>query len=298
MPVVGDGDIADRVADFLTANQGAFEIGVEPVQAYLARTGAAEPPADVLAQVSRLQRVYQLTPDDASMAVLLRHNLDSAFAITRYDAAGFIRAFAGQARRRRYRGGDPRPRQADLRLDAEHRRRLPERPGAPRPRRVMPSHGSTTAGTGVSGHRVPDARGPVRVAGLLPLLGLQLDPQPGGLPGRSAELPRPAAPAGHQPAGRLARPPSRPAVPAVDVREHQHRAAVHRPGQRDARVLRGQRALDRRLSGPRHRRRITSAELLASPQYVDDAAYASLQATPSSRRRCRSTGRSSCCGCT
>jgi hypothetical protein len=93
MPVVGDGDIAGRVATFLTDNQGAFAIGVEPVQAYLARTGAAEPPADVLAQVSRLQRVYQLTPDDASMAVLLRHNLDSAFAITRYDAAAFTRAF-------------------------------------------------------------------------------------------------------------------------------------------------------------------------------------------------------------
>ena len=65
------------------------------------------------------------------MAVLLRHNLDSAFAITRYDAAGFIRAFAGQARRRRHRGRDPRPGQADLRRDAEHDRRLPERPGGP-----------------------------------------------------------------------------------------------------------------------------------------------------------------------
>ena len=50
----------------------------------------------MIAQVSRLQRVYQLTPDDASMTVLLRHNLDSANAVTRYDAPGFIRAFAGK----------------------------------------------------------------------------------------------------------------------------------------------------------------------------------------------------------
>jgi hypothetical protein len=93
IPVVGTSDTANLVADFLTQNQDTFEIGVEPVQAYLARTGAPAPPPSVVAQVSRLQRVYQLTPDDTSMAVLLRHNLDSAFAITRYDAASFTRAF-------------------------------------------------------------------------------------------------------------------------------------------------------------------------------------------------------------
>jgi hypothetical protein len=93
IPVVGSPDAASLVADFLTQNQHTFEIGVEPVQAYLARTGAPAPDGSVVAQVSRLQRVYQLTPDDTSMAVLLRHNLDSAFAITRYDAASFTRAF-------------------------------------------------------------------------------------------------------------------------------------------------------------------------------------------------------------
>ena len=96
IPVAGNADTADLVASFLTENQGTFEIGVEPVEAYLARTGLPAPPADVIAQVSRLQRVYQLTPDDASMTVLLRHNLDSAFAVTRYDAAGFARAFAAK----------------------------------------------------------------------------------------------------------------------------------------------------------------------------------------------------------
>jgi hypothetical protein len=96
IPVAGSADTAELVADFLTENQGTFEIGVEPVEAYLARTGAPAPAAGVIAQVSRLQRVYQLTPDDASMTVLLRHNLDSAFAVTRYDAAGFTRAFAAK----------------------------------------------------------------------------------------------------------------------------------------------------------------------------------------------------------
>jgi hypothetical protein len=97
IPVVGDANTADQVGAFLNSpDHASFDIGAEPVQAYLARTGQADVPAEVIAQVSRIQRVYQMTPDDSSMAVLLRHNLDSAFAVTRFDAAGFTRAFAGK----------------------------------------------------------------------------------------------------------------------------------------------------------------------------------------------------------
>ncbi len=95
MPVTGTPDLAAGVADFLTASDGQFQVAVEAVEAYLARTGQAAAPA-IVTQVKRLQRAYQLTPDDASMAVLLSHDLDSAFAITRYDPAGFARAFGDQ----------------------------------------------------------------------------------------------------------------------------------------------------------------------------------------------------------
>ncbi|HEV2451110.1 MAG TPA: neuraminidase-like domain-containing protein [Streptosporangiaceae bacterium] len=95
LPLTGDSDTAGLVAGFLAEHQGEFEIGVEPVEAYLARTGLASPPAPVVTQVKRLQRAYQLTPDDTSLPVLLSHNLDSAFAITRYDSGGFVRAFSG-----------------------------------------------------------------------------------------------------------------------------------------------------------------------------------------------------------
>ena len=96
LPVTGNARAATEVAGFLTTNQGQFEIGAEPVEAYLARTGLTGTPAAVVAEVKRLQRAYQLTPDDASLGVLLRHNLDSAFAVTRYDADGFTRAFASE----------------------------------------------------------------------------------------------------------------------------------------------------------------------------------------------------------
>jgi len=96
MPVAGPPDLAAGVAEFLTSNAGQFEIGIEPVQGYIARTGLTDTPADVIAAVQRLQRAYQLSPDDTSLAVLLRHNLDSAFAITRYDQAGFARSFGDE----------------------------------------------------------------------------------------------------------------------------------------------------------------------------------------------------------
>ncbi len=96
LPVPGDTDVAEGVASFLDSQQASFLIGVEPVQAFINRTGLTKTPAEVVTAIKRIQRVYQLTPDDLSMSVLLFHNLDSAFAITRYDSAGFVRAFAGQ----------------------------------------------------------------------------------------------------------------------------------------------------------------------------------------------------------
>jgi Neuraminidase-like domain/FHA domain/Salmonella virulence plasmid 28.1kDa A protein len=96
LPVPGPAKVADTVASFLTENQAGFVIGAEPVQAYIARMGLTQTDPTVVSAIKRIQRVYQLTPDDASTSVLLFHNLDSAFAITRYDSAGFVRAFAGQ----------------------------------------------------------------------------------------------------------------------------------------------------------------------------------------------------------
>ena len=96
MPIADSADIVTGVVNFLTSNQGQFEIGVEPVETYIARVGLTSTPAGVIKQVKRLQQVYQLTPDDTSLAVLLRHDLDSALAVTRYDPTGFVRTFADE----------------------------------------------------------------------------------------------------------------------------------------------------------------------------------------------------------
>jgi hypothetical protein len=94
MKITDTAAVATDIHDFLTANQGKFEMGLEPVEAYIARSKLGGTSAAVVTQIKRLQRVYQLTPDDQSMTVLLGNQLDSAYAVTRYDSAGFVRAFA------------------------------------------------------------------------------------------------------------------------------------------------------------------------------------------------------------
>ena len=96
LPITDNPDVARGVADFLTSNQGTFEIGIEPAGSFAARTGLTGVPAEVMRQVERLQRAYRLTSDHAGLAILLRHNLDSAFAITRYDREGFADALASE----------------------------------------------------------------------------------------------------------------------------------------------------------------------------------------------------------
>jgi hypothetical protein len=84
------------VTKFLTDNQGKFEIGIESIEAFLARTKLTGTPVPVVNEIKRLQRVYQMTRDDQTMAVLLQHNHDSAQTIARYEQGAFVRAFAAK----------------------------------------------------------------------------------------------------------------------------------------------------------------------------------------------------------
>ena len=83
---------ADEAADFLAAHQAEFVFGVETVDAYIARNNLTPSKAAVY-HLRRLQRAYQMTSTDHAMSALLASGIDSAFAITRYDADGFARAF-------------------------------------------------------------------------------------------------------------------------------------------------------------------------------------------------------------
>jgi hypothetical protein len=95
LPVAGEAPVLDEVYQFLTANQGAFELGLHPVDAFLRDTGAALS-NQAAAKVRLLQRVYQLSPTDQAMAGMLARGLDSAHAIAQYDESAFVRLFGGE----------------------------------------------------------------------------------------------------------------------------------------------------------------------------------------------------------
>jgi hypothetical protein len=93
IPLAGSPAAAGEAADFLAAHQADFVFGVEPVEAYVARNKLT-PSKTAVFHLKRLQRTYQMTTSDQTLSTLLNANLDSAFAITRYDAGGFVRAYA------------------------------------------------------------------------------------------------------------------------------------------------------------------------------------------------------------
>jgi hypothetical protein len=85
--------VPDRVHAFLTEHQGSFEIGVQPVEQFITQNKLSVA-KDVVAQVSRLQRVYQITPSDQALTGLLKRGIDSAYQVVRYDKETFVQSFA------------------------------------------------------------------------------------------------------------------------------------------------------------------------------------------------------------
>lgn len=92
MPLNAEQPVKRAVAEFLTRHQGEFELGLQPVEQYLRKNDIRLEGA-VLAEVKKLQRVYQISPSDEAMATLLRRGLDSASAVVCYDEQAFMNAF-------------------------------------------------------------------------------------------------------------------------------------------------------------------------------------------------------------
>ena len=261
LPVQGDATVATGVAAFLTANQGKFEIGIEPVEAYVARAKITGTAPEVVTQIKRLQRVYQLTPDDQSMTVLLQAN--SRFrgrhpALRRFGIRRQLRRGPG---RRGDGREDLRPGPAYSWQCPQHRHALPGGAAGTGARRRIdradPRHPlEAGCGGGEPGRRLSDLTDPARIDGLLPLRGLPVDPQPRRLPGRPAALHRlpdagqrlPESPGGAASAA------AGPAAAAAHLRQYQHGLALYRHRQRDPGIFRRQQLLARRLRRLQHRR--------------------------------------------
>lgn len=84
-----------QVNQFLTEHQGAFEFGVQSVDQFIADNEIdAEP--EVAQEVQRLQRVYQISPTNETMAALLDSGMDAAAHVAQYDKEVFVDMFAEQ----------------------------------------------------------------------------------------------------------------------------------------------------------------------------------------------------------
>lgn len=115
LPLTGDADVRDAVYAFLTENQGRFEIGMNPVERYIARNDLGDQVEEpVKEQIKRIQRVYQITPTDEATKVLLDNNLDSAYRIVGYDEAEFVQNFKEDL------GGDDNARQTYAKSQQVH----------------------------------------------------------------------------------------------------------------------------------------------------------------------------------
>lgn len=90
-----DDKIRTEVADFLDTHRDDLFMGTQSVEQYIRHKDVKVQP-DTLRELQRLQRVYQVTPGDDSMAVLLREGVDSAYAIVSYGRERFVEQFGGK----------------------------------------------------------------------------------------------------------------------------------------------------------------------------------------------------------
>jgi hypothetical protein len=86
-------DVSSQVHEFLTENQGKFEIGVHPVERYIADNKLSVN-EKVLEPLLRLQRTYQITASDQALIGLAQRGIDSARQVVSHDRETFVRSFA------------------------------------------------------------------------------------------------------------------------------------------------------------------------------------------------------------
>ena len=92
LPAKGGSKVEDEVYKFLQDTQDKFEIGAHPVEKFI-KDNNIKLGEEALNELKRLQRVYQVSPSDNAMKVLWDNSLDSALSIVQYDEKEFIETF-------------------------------------------------------------------------------------------------------------------------------------------------------------------------------------------------------------
>ncbi|HEX8951670.1 MAG TPA: Tc toxin subunit A, partial [Polyangia bacterium] len=87
-----DAAAREEVRSFLASTADKFELDKQPVEQFIARN-QLEVAKPVVEEIKRIQRVYQITPNDVAMTGLLQNNIHSAYQIARYSQAEFLRQY-------------------------------------------------------------------------------------------------------------------------------------------------------------------------------------------------------------
>ena len=85
----------DAVASFYTAHRNSYRLGEEPLEHYLAKTDV-KVTDDVRTELKKIERIYQLTPTDDAMHVLLSAGIHSAYQVAQFAPTQFVQLFAKQ----------------------------------------------------------------------------------------------------------------------------------------------------------------------------------------------------------
>lgn len=80
------------IHSLLMAQHGNFEIGMQPFEQFALQNNLQVEP-QLVQEITRIQRVHQMTPNDGAMNALLSNNLDSAYNIVQYSQADFVDQF-------------------------------------------------------------------------------------------------------------------------------------------------------------------------------------------------------------
>jgi hypothetical protein len=89
---LSNASVREEVHAFLTEHHAKFEIGMQPVERFIAKANLQIAP-EVAQEVKRIQRVYQITPSDTAMNALLKKDVDSAYQVVRYGQDEFVQIF-------------------------------------------------------------------------------------------------------------------------------------------------------------------------------------------------------------
>jgi peptidoglycan hydrolase-like protein with peptidoglycan-binding domain len=92
LKVNGDDKTRTAMYEFFQKTQGRFEIGVTPIGKFLKGQDPSQP---WVKELKKLHRIYQLSPSDKAMNTLQANNISSAYSIVQYSEDEFVKKFKG-----------------------------------------------------------------------------------------------------------------------------------------------------------------------------------------------------------